>query len=83
MPSQGGALQAIGLNLPQICINRTHSLAGKLLQTVISTTILEWVSDCRSGLAREGLNYPQICINHTHSLASKLLQTVISTTILE
>ena len=32
MPSQGGALQAIGLNLPQIFINRTHSLAGKLLR---------------------------------------------------
>ena len=29
MPSQGGALQAIGLNLPQIFVNRTHSLAGQ------------------------------------------------------
>ena len=35
MPSQGGALQAIGLNLPQIFINRTHSLAGKLLPSVV------------------------------------------------
>ena len=26
MPSQGGALQAIGLNLPQIFINRTIRL---------------------------------------------------------
>ena len=35
MPSQGGALQAIGLNLPQIFVNRTHSLASKLLPSVV------------------------------------------------
>ncbi len=44
-----------GQNLPQIFINHTIRLQGKLLQSVVSTTLLEHVSDCRSSCPRKGM----------------------------
>ena len=73
MPSQGGALQAIGLNLPQIFINRTIRLQGKLLQSVgsISCRIIALtVGACPAG---DRLKSSTDLHQSDHSLASKLL----------